>query len=287
VVRSPAPRRRQYLHLLGLLSPAYLILAGSVYIPLAVMIGYSFLSQVPHGGEPVRLSGEHYLTLFRERFYLYLTWRSILMGMQTTVLCVVLAFPLAYILARVVPGRWREALFFLIILPFWTNTLVRIYSWIVVLQPQGFIGRIISEFAPNGILFSYTAILVGLVHGYLPYMILTLYVALQGLDPRVLEAAQSLGARPSQIFLRIVLPLSLPGLIAGAILVFIPVTGAFVEPRLLGGVQGSVIGPVIVDQFLAVFNWPLGAAISFMLLLTILVALSVVLRLRPTLVTQR
>jgi len=278
---------REGLTLLGLLGPAYLVLTVAIFLPLLVMAVFSFLSETPLGSRTATLTLEHYLGFFRERFYLYLTWRSVLMGAHTTALCVGLGYPLAYILARTVPGRWREALFFLVIMPFWTNTLVRIYSWIIVLQPQGIVSWLLGGGPTGGILFTYPAIIVGLVHGYLPYIVLTLYVALQGIDARLLEAAQSLGANPIQTFLRVTLPLSLPGLLAGGILVFIPVTGSFVEPRLLGGLAGTVLGTIVEDQFVAVFNWPFGAAVSFMLLLTILVTFGLALRLRLVLSVRR
>jgi spermidine/putrescine transport system permease protein len=197
--------------------------------------------------------------------------------------CILLGFPLAYVLARNVPGRWREALFMLVILPFWSNSVVRIYSWVVVLQDQGPLQRFVDLVLPGkhgGILFTYPAIIVGMVHSYLPYIVLTLYVSLQAIDNQLFEAAASLGAGAWHTFWRITLPLSVPGLIAGSILTFIPVTGSFFEPRLLGGKAGTVIGTIIEDQFVTIFNWPFGAAIAFSLLLVLFVLMGMLAYLR-------
>jgi len=150
-----------------------------------------------------------------------------------------------------------------VILPFWSNALVRTFSWTMVLRE------------PFNILFSYPAIVVGLVHAYLPYAILTCYISLQAIDDALIEAGRSLGATPAQAFRRITLPLSVPGLLAGTLLIFVPVIGSFMEPRILGGPGGIMLGTVIEDQFTVVFNWPLGAALSFILLAIVLLLIAV------------
>ncbi len=163
-------------------------------------------------------------------------------------------------------GRSREALFLLVILPFWSNSLVRVFSWAIVLRGNGVLDWLASALVPGEVrldlAYSETAVVIGLVHSYLPYVILTGYLALQAIDDSLIEAARSLGARRRTILWRIVLPLAAPGLIAGAVLVFVPVVGSFMEPRLLGGRVGTTYGTVIEDQFVAVFNWPLrGGAV--------------------------
>jgi spermidine/putrescine transport system permease protein len=182
------------------------------------------------------------------------------------------------VLARHVKGRWREALFLLIILPFWSNSLVRIFSWAIVLRGNGIIDNTLGAILPFEIsvnlMFTYTAVVIGLVHSYLPYVILTSYLALQAIDESILEAARSLGAPFRTIFVRLILPLSLPGLAAGAVLIFVPVAGSFMEPRILGGRHGTFYGTLIEDQFVATFNWPLGAALSFILLAVVLLILA-------------
>ncbi|MEM5774827.1 MAG: ABC transporter permease, partial [Anaerolineaceae bacterium] len=175
---------------------------------------------------------------------------------------------------RVLPGKWKTALFMLVIVPLWSNTLVRIYSWAIVLRDSGVLDIFLRSLGLiNGdlsILYTYPAVIIGLVHGYLPYMVLTIYVALDRLDQNLLDAAASLGANRVQAFLRVTLPLSLPGVLAGVIMTFIPVMGSFVEPRILGGKSGTMIGTVIEDQFVQLFNWPFGAAIAFILLVMVL-----------------
>jgi spermidine/putrescine transport system permease protein len=173
-------------------------------------------------------------------------------------------------LAKYVHGRWREAIFLLIILPFWSNGLVRVYSWTMVLREGGFLDWVLHEIVPGApavsVLFTYPAIVIGLVHSYLPYVVLTCYVSLEAIDDSLTEAARSLGASALQAFLRVILPLSLPGLLVGVILTFVPVIGSFMEPRILGGRSGIMLGTVIEDQFTTVFNWPRGAALSFIML---------------------
>jgi spermidine/putrescine transport system permease protein len=157
----------------------------------------------------------------------------------------------------------REAIFLLIILPFWSNALVRTFSWTMVLR------------APLNLLFTYPAIVIGLVHAYLPYAILTCYISLQAIDDALIEAARSLGATQAQAFRRVTLPLSLPGVLAAVFLIFVPVIGSFMEPRILGGKDAIMLGPIIEGQFNTAFNWPLGAALSFTMLAIVLVILLV------------
>ena len=272
--------------LFTLLAPTYTVLTVAIFLPLLVMLVFSVLSDTPLGGRHAVVTLDQYASYWGSPTYRYLTQRSLLMGAHVTLGCILLGFPLAYVLARNVPGRWREALFMLVILPFWSNSVVRIYSWVVVLQDQGPLQRFVDLVLPGkhgGILFTYPAIIVGMVHSYLPYIVLTLYVSLQAIDNQLFEAAASLGAGAWYTFWRITLPLSVPGLIAGSILTFIPVTGSFFEPRLLGGKAGTVIGTIIEDQFVTVFNWPFGAAIAFSLLLVLLVLMGMLAYLRPRL----
>lgn len=276
VTRLAHQDRRQALILLF---PAYLWLTVAVFLPLSAMVFFSFLTDLPFGGRDWSVTWANFAAFFQTPTYAILLWKSLQLGVIVTVLCVVIAFPCAYVLAKVVKGRSREALFLLIILPFWSNSLVRIFSWAIVLRGNGVLDRALSVVWPGEVkldlMFSQTAVVIGLVHSYLPYVILTAYLALQALDDSLIEAAQSLGAKRRTILWRIILPLSSPGLIAGAVLVFVPVVGSFMEPRLLGGRVGTYYGTVIEDQFVAVFNWPLGAALSFILLAVVLLVLAV------------
>ena len=254
----------------GLTVPAYLWLCITVILPMIMMLYFSFLCKMPMGAAEPVLSLKQYATFFEKDFYRFLTWRSLLLGVHVTTLCALIGYPAALVLARVVKGRWREAILLLIVLPFWSNALIRTFAWTMVLRTNGIVDQAIHFLLPGapsvGILYSYPAIVIGLVHSFLPYMILTCYISLQTIDDSLIEAGQVLGASNMSVFRRIILPLSLPGLMVGVTLTFVPVVGAFMEPRILGGRQSIMLGTVIEDQFTEVFNWPLGAALSFMLL---------------------
>ena len=261
-----------------LVSPAYLWLTVAVFLPLSTMLFFSFLSEAPFVGDDWFYTLGNYTKFFSGIVYSTLLWKSLKLALVVTCICIVMGFPCAYVLAKVIRGRSREALFLLVILPFWSNSLVRIFSWAIVLRGGGILDLTANAILPFDVSlnlsFSYPAIIIGLVHSYLPYVILTSYLALQAIDDSLIEAARSLGASFTAIFRRIVLPLSLPGLLAGAVLIFVPVAGSFMEPRILGGRIGTFYGTVIEDQFTAVFNWPLGAALSFVLLAVVLLILA-------------
>lgn len=256
------PGAEKHLRVTALVAPAYLWLALTVFLPLAVMLFFSFLTAVPVGGREAQLTFQHYVSFFTKKIYWYNALRSLELAAYVTAGCVLLGYPVAVVLTRMIAGRAREAIFLLIILPFWTNALVRTFSWTMVLR------------GPFDIIFTYPAIVIGLIHAYLPYAVLTIYVSLQAIDERVIEAARSLGASKLQAFLRVMLPLSLPGVLAGVFLIFVPVTGSFMEPRILGGKDAIMLGPIIESQFTATFNWPLGAALSFVMLAIILLLLA-------------
>ena len=260
---------------LTLTAPTYLWLAFTVFLPLSAMFFFSFLTDAPFGNKEVFFSLENYQAIWDKTFYQLLLFKSFRLGLEVTLLCFLIGFPCALILAKHVKGYWREAIFVLIILPFWSNALVRIFSWTMVLRGNGVIEMTLNWISPGfgdfSLMFTYQAILIGLVHSYLPYMILTCYVSIQSIDDSIIEAARVLGASRIMILMRLIIPLSLPGIAAGSILIFIPVVGSFMEPRILGGREGTFIGTIIEDQFTRVFNWPLGAALSFLMLFIILI----------------
>jgi len=271
-----ATRHTDMLRAGTLLAPAYIWLTVAVFLPLSAMLFFSFLSAAPFTNAEWHVTVLNYGEFLARSIYPDLLGRSLLLAAVVTLCCVLIGYPCAYVLARQIRGRAREALFLLIILPFWSNSLVRIFSWAIVLRGNGIIDHTLGAVLPFvsvDLMFTYTAVVIGLVHSYLPYVILTSYLALQAIDESVLEAARSLGAPFRTILLRLVLPLSLPGLAAGAVLIFVPVAGSFMEPRILGGKHGTFYGTLIEDQFVAVFNWPLGAALSFILLAVVLVIL--------------
>lgn len=260
---------------LTLTAPTYLWLAFTVFLPLSAMFFFSFLTDAPFGNKEVFFSLENYQAIWDKTFYQLLLFKSFRLGLEVTILSFLIGFPCALILAKHVKGYWREAIFVLIILPFWSNALVRIFSWTMVLRGNGVIEMTLNWISPGfgdfSLMFTYQAILIGLVHSYLPYMILTCYVSIQSIDDSIIEAARVLGASRIMILMRLIIPLSLPGIAAGSVLIFIPVVGSFMEPRILGGREGTFIGTIIEDQFTRVFNWPLGAALSFLMLFIILI----------------
>lgn len=283
-MQSPDNTRRIAL----LLSPAYLWLTVAIFLPLSAMLFFSFLSEAPFGGRDWFPTFQHYRDFFERPVYSVLLFKSIKLSLVVTALCVLIGFPCAYVLAKVIKGRSREALFLLVILPFWSNSLVRVFSWAIVLRGNGVLDRTLNAILPFDVsvnlMFSYPAVVIGLVHSYLPYVILTSYLALQAIDDSLIDAARSMGAGFLTILWRIILPLSLPGLLAGMVLIFVPVVGSFMEPRVLGGRSGTFYGTVIEDQFTTVFNWPLGAALSFVLLAVVLLILALA---RPILKLER
>lgn len=261
-----------------LMSPAVFVIFAFAIVPLFIMLYFSFLNdgQVPH------LTFDNYVKFFAKTFYLGLTLKTIKMSLIVTLLCVVLAYPMAYVMAKIIE-RGKNLLLLFIIIPFWTSQLVRAYSWMNLLRDGGifeiFLRKIHLIGSGNlGLLFTNTAYIIALVHIFFPYMVITIYMSLEKLDNSILEASKSLGATHFETFKRIVIPLSKPGIITGCILVFVPCLGAFVEPRILGGVNGSVIGTIIEDQFFEIYGWNFGAAIAFVLLAMVLLAMGVMSR---------
>ncbi|CEP36782.1 MULTISPECIES: ABC transporter permease [unclassified Halomonas] len=271
---APMDRRR----LFALLSPAYLWLLVAVFLPLSAMLFFSFLTDLPQDTPDWRITLGNYNQFLTNPTYATLLWKSLKLGFTVTLVCILIGYPCALVLARTIKGRARETLFLLVILPFWSNSLVRIFSWAIVLRGNGVLERSLEFILPFDIqlnlMFTTEAVVIGLVHSFLPYVILTSYLALQAIDDDIVDAARSMGASRITILWRLLLPLSLPGLLAGAVLVFVPVVGSFMEPRILGGRMGTYFGTVIEDQFVAVYNWPLGAALSFILLAVVLLVLA-------------
>jgi spermidine/putrescine transport system permease protein len=258
---------------LTLISPTMLYLGLFMLLPLVLVVVLSFLTRGPYGNVVYRLNLENYKRLMDPlylRILVYSTW----VAFATTVLTIVIGYPLAYYIARV-PARQRNILLFLILVPFWTNFIIRIYAWIMILRTEGLLNTLLLDLGiihiPLNILYSPTAVLIGMVYEFLPFMVLPLFTSLEKIEMAQLEAAADLGAPPWRAFLRITLPLSVPGMIAGSILVFIPAMGMFVVPDLMGGAKTVLVGNLIRNQFLTARDWPFGAAASMLLLLLTLV----------------
>lgn len=261
---------------LTLISPTLFYLGAFMLFPLLLVVALSFMTRGPYGNVVYRINLDNYARLI-DPLYLRILLYSLRVAFATTVFTIVIGFPLAYYIARV-PVRQRNLLLFLILVPFWTNFIIRIYAWIMILRTEGLLNTLLLNLGiiqvPLDILYSPTAVLIGMVYEFLPFMVLPLYTSLEKIEMAQLEAAADLGAPPWRAFLRITLPLSVPGMIAGSILVFIPAMGMFVVPDLMGGAKTVLVGNLIRNQFLTARDWPFGAAASMLLLtLTLVVTL--------------
>ncbi len=265
----------------SLLAPAVVWLTLFVVAPLLIVLVVSLATRGPYGKTIYSFSVANYLRAF-DPLYLRAYWRTVWIATTTTVLCAVASYPVAYYLALRAPQRWKRTLLVLTVIPFWTSFLIRTYAWILLLRSEGAINTALMSSgiigSPLKLLYSDFAVLVGQVYGELPFMILPIYVALDRLDIRLLEAAQDLGANRFWTFWKVTLPLSRPGLIAGTVLVFIPSLGAFITPDLLGGAKSVMIGNLIQNQF-AQLNQPFGSALSLILTAAVLLLLAVAFKL--------
>ncbi len=258
--------------LLILLFPVVFWLLCFFIIPLLSVFAYSFIERGTYGGVQWNFTLENYQRLF-DGLYLGILWRSVSTAIVATALCLLLGYPFAYYLARYQP-KWRNVLLLLVVVPFWTNFLIRTYAWMLLLRTEGVLNSLLAVLIPTAgpveLLNTPIAVQIGLVYGYLPFMILPLYASLEQLDMSLMEAAQDLGASPRRTFWHVTVPLSLPGILAGSMLVFIPTVGAFITPDLLGGGKVSYIGNVVERQFKSARDWPFGSALSFMLMCIVL-----------------
>ena len=255
------------------LAPAALIIAALILAPMALVACYSFLSRGAYGGVEWIGTLENYSRLC-DPLYLKILARSAVLAAAATALCLLLGFPLAWFISRA--GARKHLYLSLVILPFWTSFLVRLYAWIFLLRDTGLINTVLLAAGwirePLPLLYNHGAVLLGLVYGYLPFTVLPLYATLERLDPSLLEAAADLGARPLAAFRRVVLPLAAPGIRAGALLVFIPCLGTYLTSDLLGGSKTVLAGNHIQNQFTTARDWPFGSAASQVLMgLTLLV----------------
>jgi spermidine/putrescine transport system permease protein len=272
--QSTGLRRREKALLAGLVGPSALYLLLFFAAPLLIVFLYSFLKRGPYGQLVWEFNLQNYVRVI-DPLYLSILWRSVAIALANTVLCLLVAYPFAYHIARREDARTRNLLLILVMVPFWTNFLIRTYAWRVILGSDGPINTpllalgVIQE--PLQLLFNDGAVIVGLVYGYLPFMVLPLYAAIERMDWSLMEAASDLYANGAQAFRKVLLPLSMPGVVAGSILVFIPSLGAFVTPDLLGGAKTVMIGNLIQSQFLTVRDWPFGSAFSVLLMAIVLV----------------
>ena len=293
---SPPPRPRVWsgveraLAAIGLSGKALVIAAPAIWltvfflVPLAVVFGIS-LTMKQFGRPPytplltnedgtvqLTLHLSNYLRLFSDSLYVAAYLSSIKIAFTSTLIALCIGYPMAYAIARA-PDQWRNILLMLVILPFWTSFLLRVYALSGFMRGNGVINQFLGLFGIPPVVMMQTdfAVYVGIVYTYLPFMILPLYTNLVKLDGALLEASADLGARPVRSFLSITLPLSMPGIIAGCMLVFIPAIGEFVIPALLGGPSTLMIGRVLWDEFFANTNWPRAAAVAIAMLVAVVV----------------
>jgi putrescine transport system permease protein len=230
------------------------------------------------GGFYVKFNWDNYDYLFSDALYFKAAKNAVFTAFISTVICLLIGFPMAYGIARS-PTAWRGTLLMLIILPFWTSFLIRVYAWIGILKNNGIINNILISLGmindPLPMMNTNFAVFIGIVYSYLPFMILPLYSTLEKMDISLLEAAQDLGCRPWKAFLQITVPLALPGVIAGLMLVFIPAVGEYVIPELLGGPDSLMIGRVLSNEFFSNRDWPVASAVAIAILVLLVIPIVV------------
>jgi spermidine/putrescine transport system permease protein len=265
----------------ALLAPGGLWLLVFFLVPILIMFVYSVMPRGIYGGVERGFTLEHYGRFF-DPLYLEVLQRTFVWSSACTIICLVLGYPVAYVIVR--SRRWRNLLLFLVVLPFWTSFLVRTFAMIFLMRDTGLINNWLLKLGlidqPLTMLYTPFAVMAGLVYGFLPFMILPIYASLEKLDLSLLEAAEVLGARPRARFRRVTLPLSMPGVVAGCLLVFIPALGSFLTADLLGGAKQLMIGNLVQNQFSAARNWPFGSAASFIVMALVLAAVMLYLRVK-------
>jgi spermidine/putrescine transport system permease protein len=268
---------------LALIAPTVLVIGVFMVLPLLIAVAYSFLTANSYGGVTQPLTFDAYVQLLFQRDfddtlvfsanYIWIVLRSIWIALVTTIVCFALGLPVAWFIVCQSPER-RRILLFLVTLPFWINTLIRTYCWILILRDGGLANTLlrstgaISE--PLPLLYNDGAILLGMIYTFLPFMVLPIYATLERIDARLIEAAYDLYANRLAVFRRVIWPLAKPGALAGATLVFAPALGSFLAPDLLGGGKKLLIGSLIQMQFTSSRNWPFGAALSVVVTVAIL-----------------
>ncbi len=274
---APARTRRSFplAPMLSLGLPTLVLLAFFV-LPIVLIGIYSFYSLNPDTGLMQQdFTWANYSKALTNPIYQKIFFRTLTIATVATVIALLLAYPVGYFIGAVANPRYQGMLLLMVLIPFWTSYIIRTYAWIGILQSNGFLDSALGWVPglPTNLLYTRAAVTIGFVHVYLPIMILPIYASARNLDKRYVEAAYDLGASPFRAFLRVVLPLTMPGIIAGIVLFFIPTFGSFVTPQLLGGTGDVMMGNIIDNQFGEAFNWPFGAALSIVMTLVVIVAM--------------
>lgn len=276
---------RQKLVLAVLLAPVTVFLGVFFLLPLLIIAVFSFLTPGLYGGVEWAFYHWNYgrifgwadgLMEFYEPIYLQILLRSLGFALLTVVLTLVLCYPVAFWMSRL-PQRWRLLALFLVTLPFFSSLIVRLYAWLLILRPSGLLNQGLMALgivgAPLEILYTPAAVVLGMVYIMVPFMFLPLFAAVDNLDRSLLEASFDLGATRTQTFLKVMLPQTLPGIVAGSVIVFIPSVGNFIVPDILGGAKGLMMGNLIEQQFLSARNWPFGSALAVVIMTVVLIVL--------------
>ena len=258
---------------LAMIGPTTFWLMLFLVIPLALVVGISFLTRSGYGGVEMAFSLEAYKQLFSSE-YARIFGVSFKLALETTVICLLIGYPFAYVIANS-PKKVKPFLVLLLMLPFWINSMIRIYGWNTLLRSSGIINQVLLNLGiikiPLEMLYTDGAVLLGMVYDLLPFTVLPIYTSIEKLDPSLLEAASDLGAGRTHRFVRVILPLTMPGIFAGSIQTFIPSLGLFYISDMMGGAKTMYIGNLIKNQFMSARNWPMGAALAIVLILVTLV----------------
>lgn len=274
-----------------LIAPFLLSVGAFFVMPLLIIVAYSFMERNTNGGVFFNFAWDAYINVLFERDFddkLHFNWTYLIIFINTlklagicTFFCLLIGFPTAWYMATRPPEK-RNMWILLITIPCWINLLIRTYAWLLVLRDEGIVNNILMSLGvidqPIQLLYNDFAVTMGLIYSYLPFMILPLYANLERMDWRLMEAAQDLYAPKWKVLTKVILPLAMPGIMAGCILVFIPAIGSFLAPELLGGGKKMMIGNLIYNQFMFSRNWPMGAAVSVTLMVIVMIGLMIIAR---------
>jgi spermidine/putrescine transport system permease protein len=279
-IASKRKNRKLLLEILTYLSPVIIIVVVFVFAPLTIILFYSFLKSGLYGEIIYSFSLENFRAILGGGYGIVLL-QSLYLAFQTNLLCILIGYPIAYYMAMF-GGRWKTILLFLVIVPSWASYLIRLYSLKTIIGSKGLVNSLLLNLdiisSPIEILYTPFAVMLGLVYAWLPYMILPIYAAIEGLDRSVLEAAVDLGATPVRRFFRLTLPMTKGGLLAGSILVFIPTVGEWLVPHIFGGSKVMMAGSLVALKFTSVGNIPAGASLAIMLAATLILILYLVIK---------
>ena len=252
-----------------LLSPTLIVLTVLMVVPIVIMTVYSFYEFVTAGVEKQVFTTANWHEFFTDSFYHLFLWKTVKVAAITAILCALLGYPPAYFIAMT-RTRHKWLLLLLLIVPFWISFTIRTFSWIHILGEQGIINVVLMKLGlisePLRMLYTQGSVIMGMIHFLLPYMILNIYVSLEGIDRNLISAARTLGCTQGQAFREVVLPMSLPGLMAGLLLCFVLAAGSYVTPQVLGSTRDALFGNLIYDTIMTQLNWPLGSTLSLVLL---------------------